>query len=108
MSVNQKSGNILRDLKPLMIETAEDEDSSENSKNILKFNGPTIIYCPTKNATGDVITVLKSLGIKCDLYHAGLSLDYRKKSQTNFINDNIDVMVATVAFGMGIDKPGWF
>lgn len=97
ISVGTKSSNILADLKHLMI---------KDHSNGLKFDGSTIIYCPTKSMTGDVAAALKTVGIKCDIYHAGLSINYRKKSQISFINDEIDVMVATIAFGMGIDKPG--
>lgn len=83
-----KSRNIGDDLKQLMVQ-AEDEKTRQK---VLKFDGPTIIYCPTKNATGEVAIALKSMNIKCDIYHAGLTLNYRKKSQTNFINDDIDVI----------------
>lgn len=65
-----------------------------------RFNGSTIIYCSTKNATTDVLTALRSRGINCEQYHAGLSLEARKKAQIKFINDETDVMVCTVAFGM--------
>jgi hypothetical protein len=44
---------------------------------------------------------LGTLGIQCGQYHAGLKLDERKKTHFDFINDKIDVIAATVAFGMG-------
>jgi ATP-dependent DNA helicase RecQ len=65
-----------------------------------RFNGSTIIYCSTKNATTDVLIALRSHGINCEQYHAGLSLEARKQAQVKFINDQTDVMVCTVAFGM--------
>ena len=45
------------------------------------------------------------LGVRSGLYHAGLSMGVRRKAHQQFINDELDVVVATVAFGMGIDKP---
>ncbi|XP_041366268.1 Werner syndrome ATP-dependent helicase homolog [Gigantopelta aegis] len=75
----------------------------ENNK--LSFEGPTIIYCPTKKATMNVVAVVKGLGVSCAAYHAGLSLSQRKDTHHKFVNDQIQVVVATVAFGMGIDKP---
>ncbi|XP_077531508.1 bifunctional 3'-5' exonuclease/ATP-dependent helicase WRN-like [Haemaphysalis longicornis] len=66
---------------------------------------PTIVYCPTRTATEEANKVLCSLGLKSALYHAGLSLEARKKSHSMFLEDRVQVVVATVAFGMGIDKP---
>ena len=65
-----------------------------------RFNGSTIIYCESENSVNDVLTALRSRGIKCEQYHAGLSLEARKQAQIKFINDETDVMVCTVAFGM--------
>nr|CAD7463015.1 unnamed protein product [Timema tahoe] len=73
--------------------------------NRLKFEGPTIIYCPTKKLTEKVCQVLKANGIICDYYNAALSLKVRKKVHEDFVKDRIQCVVATVAFGMGIDKP---
>ncbi|KAL1433647.1 hypothetical protein MTO96_012471 [Rhipicephalus appendiculatus] len=72
---------------------------------IPKDGSPTIVYCSTRGTTEEVNKVLHNLGIKCALYHAGLSLEERKKSHTMFLEDKVQVVVATVAFGMGIDKP---
>jgi len=43
--------------------------------------------------------------VECELYHAGISYSNRRKAHKNFVNDKIPVIIATVAFGMGIDKP---
>jgi len=60
-------------------------------KTILKFSGATIIYCQTKKMTTDIVNLLRSIGIKCDQYHAGLTLQDRKTTQIEFINDQLDV-----------------
>lgn len=44
--------------------------------------------------------------INCDVYHAGISLNERNRVHENFVKDKLQIVVATVAFGMGIDKPG--
>ena len=63
-----------------------------------------IIYCATKKNVDSVYALLLQYGIAAGRYHAGLSLEERKKNQDDFIYDRIRVMVATNAFGMGIDK----
>jgi RecQ family ATP-dependent DNA helicase len=95
LSVSIKSKSIMSDLKQLMIK----EDGQ------FKFDGPTIIYCISKNDTLEVVDELRRLKINCEQYHAGLSLAVRKEAQVKFVNDKTDVIVATIAFGMGIDKP---
>lgn len=63
-----------------------------------------IIYCLTRKLTDEVCTKLVSAGYKAVKYHAGLSDAERNKNQEDFLYDNADIMVATDAFGMGIDK----
>ncbi len=87
LSVSQKSNDILRDLTGLM----EDFEDPITKKVHRKFNGTTIIYALTKNDTEEICQRLKSNGIKCDFYHAGVNLEKRKISQMKFINDEIDV-----------------
>ena len=69
-----------------------------------KPNESGIVYCLSRKATEQVAAKLKSNGIKAAAYHAGLSFDERNKAQEDFIFDKIEVVCATVAFGMGIDK----
>ncbi|GFN88620.1 werner syndrome ATP-dependent helicase-like protein [Plakobranchus ocellatus] len=95
LSVCSKTGDIANDLKSEM----------KKKGNKFYFDGSTIIYCPTKKTTEDVIGALQGLRVSCLPYHASLSLSARKKAHTSFLNDQIEVVVATVAFGMGIDKP---
>jgi ATP-dependent DNA helicase RecQ len=64
-----------------------------------------IIYCGTRNNVETLAEKLQKLGFKARAYHAGLSHQERKEVQNLFRYDRIDIVVATIAFGMGIDKP---
>lgn len=64
-----------------------------------------IIYCGTRNKVGELTKKLQEAGIKARAYHAGLSYHERRDVQNAFRYESIDVVVATIAFGMGIDKP---
>lgn len=63
-----------------------------------------IIYASTRNRVDKIERNLKALGLKVTKYHAGLSEEERKRAQEDFIYDKKDLVVATNAFGMGIDK----
>lgn len=63
-----------------------------------------IIYCQSRKSVEDLTERLKSEGVRALPYHAGLVSDVRNENQTKFINDDVGVIVATIAFGMGIDK----
>lgn len=76
--------SIYGDMKSLMVVGRD---------NKLRFPGSTIIYCPTKKKTNEIMEVLQSLGISCEIYHAGLSLTRRKKCYTSFMKDEYDVCV---------------
>ena len=64
-----------------------------------------IIYCLSRKKVEELAEVLKANDIKAAAYHAGLDSQTRSKTQDDFLMENIDVIVATIAFGMGIDKP---
>lgn len=64
-----------------------------------------IIYCFSRKGTEQLVADLKANGIQALAYHAGLTNDKRQETQEKFIRDEVSVIVATVAFGMGIDKP---
>ncbi|NEU09228.1 DNA helicase RecQ [Flavihumibacter sp. R14] len=63
-----------------------------------------IIYCLSRNTCDDLAEKLKSAGINADSYHAGMSSEDRARVQEDFINDDLQIVCATIAFGMGIDK----
>jgi len=64
----------------------------------------TIIYCKTRKETEKISNELKKYNKKPTIYHAGMSLIERNKIQHKFINNEVDIIVATIAFGMGINK----
>ncbi|WP_205962935.1 DNA helicase RecQ [Psychromonas sp. SA13A] len=64
-----------------------------------------IIYCTSRKRTEEIAQKLAAKGLNSRCYHAGLPLEERQTVQDLFIKDEVEIVVATVAFGMGIDKP---
>ena len=64
-----------------------------------------IIYCLSRKKVEELAAILRANDIKAAAYHAGLDSPTRTQTQDDFLMENIDVIVATIAFGMGIDKP---
>jgi len=64
-----------------------------------------IIYCLSRNETDQFCEFLKTNGFNAIAYHAGKTAEFRREAQNRFMNEDAVVMVATIAFGMGIDKP---
>ena len=69
-----------------------------------QFKSPAIIYTSSRKKTKELAEYLKLNKVKCEYYHAGLDPIIRKKIQEDFIEDRLPVIIATNAFGMGIDK----
>ena len=71
-----------------------------------KYRGESaIIYCGSRKDTEEMAQTLTDRGFKAEPYHAGLNADVRRATQERFIRDRTPIVVATIAFGMGIDKP---
>lgn len=87
---------------------AKNENSIE--KDIVRFikqnDGKSgIIYCLSRKQVEELAAVLQANGIKALPYHAGMDAATRVENQDKFLKEDVDVIVATIAFGMGIDKP---
>ncbi|XP_033086305.1 Werner syndrome ATP-dependent helicase isoform X2 [Trachypithecus francoisi] len=95
LEVRRKTGNILQDLQPFLVKTTSSH---------WEFEGPTIIYCPSRKMTEQVTTELRKLNLSCETYHAGMSFSRRKDVHHRFVRDEIQCVIATIAFGMGINK----
>ncbi|XP_028921537.1 Werner syndrome ATP-dependent helicase isoform X3 [Ornithorhynchus anatinus] len=95
LEVGRKTGNVLQDLKQFLV---------KKTGSVLEFEGPTIIYCPSRKITEQVAVELKKLNIVCGTYHAGMGINLRRETHHKFMRDEIQCIVATVAFGMGINK----
>jgi ATP-dependent DNA helicase RecQ len=67
--------------------------------------GPGIVYSATRRGTEEIATALQDRGLRARHYHAGLNKADREDTQGAWMDDELDVVVATTAFGMGIDKP---
>ena len=68
-------------------------------------NQSAIIYCFSRQETGDLAEDLNARGFSARPYHAGLDGETRRRTQEDFIRDRVPIIVATIAFGMGINKP---
>jgi len=81
---------------------------SERLRLVSEFLGvdsrrPAIVYAPTRKQANEMASQLQTL-LPCEAYHAGMTADARQRVQTRFLGGGLDVIVATIAFGMGIDK----
>jgi ATP-dependent DNA helicase RecQ len=97
------------DRKNLSIEVRGQVQKKKKLQEIVNFierrkNESGIIYCLSRKNTEEVTTNLKAEGHSVAFYHAGMDHEQRERTQTDFINDDTKIIVATIAFGMGIDK----
>ena len=88
----------------------EIRDKSDPKRDIIKYirqnpGKSGIIYCLSRKKVEELAELLNINGIKAAPYHAGLDAKTRAENQDKFLMEEIDVIVATIAFGMGIDKP---
>lgn len=91
----------------LLIEVVPKSDPLEQTLTLLRrYNGQSgIIYCFSRKQVDDLSAALASRGYSVRPYHAGLEDSERRKNQELFIRDDVQIIVATIAFGMGINKP---
>jgi ATP-dependent DNA helicase RecQ len=83
----------------------KDAGAYEELLQIARAGGSGIVYCLSRKRVEETCGQLTSDGIAAKAYHAGLDADERRSNQEGFIRDDVQVMVATIAFGMGINKP---
>uniref|UniRef100_A0A673X8F4 DNA 3'-5' helicase n=1 Tax=Salmo trutta TaxID=8032 RepID=A0A673X8F4_SALTR len=95
LDVNRKSGGVFQDLNGFL---------KKSTGGDYEFEGSSIVYCPSRKEAERVTSTLTSLGVTCGVYHAGLGIKQRRETQHRFMRDEIQCIVATVAFGMGINK----
>jgi ATP-dependent DNA helicase RecQ len=91
----------------LGVERYEAEDEKQNAfvKRIKQLQKPGIVYSATRKVTEQLAVLLNEEGITAIAYHAGMKSKEREQAQTAFMNDEVDIIIATTAFGMGVDKP---
>ena len=94
----------------LYYEVRSKHSDDDTNKQIIKFirqqaGKSGIVYCLSRKKVEELAAILKANDIKAAPYHAGLDSATRSQTQDDFLMERIDVIVATIAFGMGIDKP---
>ncbi len=94
----------------LYYEVRPKKSDDDTNKQIIKFikqhaGKSGIVYCLSRKKVEELAEILKANDIKAASYHAGLDSATRSQTQDDFLMEKIDVIVATIAFGMGIDKP---
>ncbi len=88
----------------------EVQEKIHAKKKLIQFAHPHkgksgIVYCLSRKKVEEIAELLRVNGFSAAPYHAGLDSSVREKNQDDFLNEEVDIIVATIAFGMGIDKP---
>jgi ATP-dependent DNA helicase RecQ len=91
-------------LKTMRFETEEEKQASLLA-HVIQAEKPGIVYVATRKRTEELAKQFQAEGIRSLSYHAGMKATDREATQTAFMQDEVDVLVATIAFGMGVDKP---
>jgi ATP-dependent DNA helicase RecQ len=95
--------NLFYEVRP---KKSKEQATKEIVQIAKSFDGQSgIVYVQSRKATEEIAKVLQVNGVKAAPYHAGLDAKTRSRVQDNFLMEDIDVICATIAFGMGIDKP---
>lgn len=95
--------NLYYEILPKIKKNQTDESIVRFIKGMKNKSG--IIYTLNRKTTEELASILEANGIKAVAYHAGLDAKLRAKRQDDFLSEDVQVIVATIAFGMGIDKP---
>ncbi len=83
----------------------EDKNNALLSYLTEEARSPAIIYCRSRQSTEELTALLQSNNLSASAYHAGQSVELREQIQDRFLHNELDILVATIAFGMGVDKP---
>src|SRR5213594_3460871 len=83
----------------------DDRERFTRMRELIRVDGPVVLYTPTRRLTELVTRALLRMGVRAAPYHAGLTAGTRRRVLRAFLADRAPVVVATTAFGMGIDKP---
>jgi ATP-dependent DNA helicase RecQ len=90
----------------LGVEMFYNESEKKNAlvERVVAAEKPGIVYAATREHTEEVVEALQNKGVKAAFYHAGMKAKEREQVQEAFMNEEVPVIVATIAFGMGVDK----
>ncbi|MBV9281943.1 MAG: ATP-dependent DNA helicase RecQ [Chloroflexi bacterium] len=91
----------------LGVEKFQDERSKSRAllERVVEASKPGIVYVATRRHAEEIAASLRERGVVADPYHAGMAAGDRERAQEAFMRDEVEVIVATIAFGMGVDKP---
>ncbi|XQW84315.1 RecQ family ATP-dependent DNA helicase [Thalassotalea piscium] len=87
-----------------ILSVAQSDKDSLLVELLSKYTGSAIVYVTLQQTAYDIAEILKQQGLNAKAYHAGLDSELRAQIQTEFMEGQVDIIVATIAFGMGIDK----